>query len=79
MDTGIYFDPDQLEITSIGNGTALPPHRPWHQVSDDPSLRLTAVRTLLINRGQIEEHQARHVYWFLEQPDEEQLPPRRAA
>ena len=79
MDTGIYFNPTQLEIISIGNGVALPQERAWQRVSDDPSLRLTEVRRLLINRGQLEEHQARHLYWFFEQPDVAQSQIQRAA
>lgn len=79
MDTGIYFDPTQLEIISIGNGVPLPQERAWQRVSDDPSLRLIEVRRLLINRGQLEEHQAHHLYWFFEQPSVAQPQTQRAA
>lgn len=68
MDTGIYFDPVQLEVISVGGDRVLPKQRQWHRFSDDPSLRLTDVRRLLINRGQLEQYQAGHLHWFHEPP-----------
>ena len=65
MDTGIYFDPVQLEVISIGGGSVLPQQRSWYRFCDDPSLRLTDARRLPINRGQLEKYQAGDLSWCL--------------
>ena len=58
---GIYFNRKTREVVSINGGQGDFDLSGWARVSDDPTLRLLAVRELLLAKGLIRNDRA--VYW----------------
>lgn len=67
MRTGIYFNDATKEITSVTNG-ALPSEAGWTHLTDETQLGLLAVRSILTDRGLVDDDTA--VYWHLPQPQQ---------
>lgn len=74
MKTGIYYNAITKEITSVTNDT-LPSDAGWTHLTDETQLGLLAVRSILADRGIVDDDRA--VYWHLPQPEEAGGPPLR--
>ena len=67
MRTGIYYNDATKEITSVTNG-ALPSEAGWTHLTDETQLGLLAVRSILTDRGLVNDDRA--VYWHFPQPEQ---------
>ena len=67
MNSGIYFNPTTKEITSVTDGD-IGLEGDWTYLTKDARLGLLAVRSILRERGLVDDDTA--VYWYLPQPSE---------
>lgn len=65
MDTGIFFKASSKEIVRALTSDERPSADEWAQVSDDSALGLVEIRSLLIERGLVDERESIAVYWRL--------------
>lgn len=67
MNSGIYFNSTTKEITSVTDGD-LGLEDNWTYLTNEARLGLLAIRSILRERGLVDDDTA--VYWYLPQPSE---------
>jgi hypothetical protein len=65
VDTGIFFKAASKEIVRALTSGERPFGDEWGHVSDDSALGLVEIRSLLIERGLVDDRESIAVYWRL--------------
>ena len=71
MQYGIYFRKETAELARVATGQEELPGDGWEHLIEKSDLRLVALRTLLVERGLVDEHAAHDVYWHMPQPNDD--------